>query len=124
MKSLTPNLMVEDVNKTVEYYKKTLGFELVMTVPNEGVYNWAMMKRGNVEIMFQEKNNLIEEYPVLKDRTPGGGLTFFTKVGNAEALFEELKDKVEIVLELHKTFYGSYEFAIKDINGFVFTFAE
>lgn len=124
MNSLTPNLMVEDVNKTVEYYQKVLGFELVMTVPNEGVYNWAMMKRGNVEIMFQERNNIIDEYPVLKDKTPGGGLTFFTRVGNVEELYKELKDKVEIVLDLHKTFYGSKEFAIKDINGFVFTFAE
>lgn len=123
MISLTPNLMVEDVNRTVDYYANTLGFQLVMSVPEEGKYNWVMMKRGNVEIMFQERNNLIEEYPVLKERTPGGGLTFYTKVNDVEALYKELKDKVNLTLDLHKTFYGSEEFAIIDINGFVITFS-
>ncbi|NIT70052.1 hypothetical protein GWO43_03935, partial [candidate division KSB1 bacterium] len=35
-RSLTPNVMVEDVNETVEYYKDKLGFELIMSVPEEG----------------------------------------------------------------------------------------
>jgi lactoylglutathione lyase len=123
MKSLTPNLMVDDVNKTVDYYSKVLGFNLVMTVPQEGIFNWAMMKRDNVEIMFQERKNLINEYSALKDRTSGGGLTFFIKVGNVKELYDQLKGQVEITLDLHKTFYGSEEFAIIDMNGFVLTFA-
>jgi len=36
MKSVTPNLIVEDVNKTTEWYKETLGFEMIMSVPETG----------------------------------------------------------------------------------------
>ena len=31
--NLTPNLMVADVAKTIEYYEKVLGFETIMSVP-------------------------------------------------------------------------------------------
>ena len=33
LKALTPNLVVEDVNKSSSYYQTTLGFETIMTVP-------------------------------------------------------------------------------------------
>ncbi|NLM09203.1 MAG: bleomycin resistance family protein [Clostridiaceae bacterium] len=123
MNSLTPNLMVEDVNKTIEYYEKVLGFELSMNVPKTGKFDWAMMKHENVEIMFQERNNLIEEYPVLNEKTPGGGLTFYIRVKDVKKLHDELKEKANIVLDLQKTFYGTEEFAIIDINGYILTFS-
>ena len=33
---MVPNLMVEDVNRTVAFYGDTLGFELLTTVPEGG----------------------------------------------------------------------------------------
>lgn len=123
MRSLTPNLMVNSVNDTIQYYREILGFELTMTVPKAGKYNWALMKCGNVEIMFQERINLINEYPVLGDRTSGSGLTIYIRVVDVEALYNEIKEKVKLVSDLHKTFYHTTEFAIMDINGFVITFS-
>ena len=124
LKQLTPNLMVGNVNETVKFYQEKLGFELVMSVPQEGVFNWAMVKHGEVSLMFQEKENIISEYPVLKDTPMGGGLTFYIKVEDVKGLYNKINKQVNIVLDLHKTFYGSEEFAIQDINGFVLTFAE
>jgi lactoylglutathione lyase len=124
LKQLTPNLMVNNVNETVNFYQKILGFELVMSVPQEGVFNWAMVQHGEVSLMFQEKENIIVEYPVLKDTPLGGGLTFYIKVGDVKGLYNKIREQVNIVLDLHKTFYGAEEFAIQDINGFVLTFAD
>jgi hypothetical protein len=45
---LTPNMMVEDVNRTIDFYRDVLGFELVMSVPEHGLYQWALMKREDV----------------------------------------------------------------------------
>lgn len=123
MNSLTPNLMVEDVEKTIEYYEKILDFKLVMSVPHDGKYSWAMMRRGNVEIMFQERNNMIKEYKNLSDKSPGGGLTFFFRVKDVEDLYNDIKEKENILLDLHKTFYRTNEFAIVDLNGYVLTFS-
>jgi uncharacterized glyoxalase superfamily protein PhnB len=123
LKQLTPNLMVDNVNETVDFYQKILGFKLVMSVPQEGVFNWAMVQCGEVSLMFQERKNIIAEYPLLKDTPMGGGLTFYIKVGDVKGLYEKIKKQVNIVVDLHKTFYGAEEFAIGDNNGFILTFA-
>ena len=116
--------MVEDVNSTIAFYKDVLNFELLATVPETGQFNWAMMRRDNVEIMFQARASITEEFPVLKDRVIGGSLTFYIEVEDIQALYTRLQDHVTIVQEMHTTFYGTREFAIQDCNGFVLSFAE
>lgn len=123
MQQLTPNLMVNNVNETVTFYQEILGFNLVMSVPEEGILNWAMVQHGDVHLMFQERENIIAEYPVLKDRSMGGGLTFYIKVRDVKGLYDKVKKQVNLVADFHRTFYGAEEFAIQDINGFVLTFA-
>ncbi len=123
-KALTPNLMVKDVNKTVDFYKNILGFELVMSVPETGIYNWAMMKRGNTEIMFQEQKNLISEYKELAGKEIGATFALFFKVSNIQDFYNQIKEKTALIVELHRTFYDADEFAIQDLNGYILTFAE
>jgi len=53
MKSLTPNLMVADVNETIAFYRDVLGFKLIQTVPDEGDFVWASVQYRDVELMFQ-----------------------------------------------------------------------
>lgn len=115
--------MVKSVNDTVSFYQEILGFELVMSVPQEGAFDWAMVQRDGVSLMFQEKESIIAEYPILQGTPMGGGLTFYIKVRDVKGLYNKVKDHVNIVLDLHKTMYGAEEFAIQDINGFVLTFA-
>lgn len=124
LKQLTPNLMVNNVNETVDFYQKILGFVLIMSVPEEGVLNWAMVQHGQVSMMFQQRENIIAEYPVLKNTPLGGGLTFYIRLRDVKGLYNKIKTQVTIVLDLHNTFYGAEEFAIQDNNGFVLTFAE
>ena len=35
LKKLTTDLMVKDVNKTIDFYRQILGFEFVMRVPKD-----------------------------------------------------------------------------------------
>jgi uncharacterized glyoxalase superfamily protein PhnB len=124
IKTLAPNLSVKNVEETIEYYTKTLGFDLVVTVPEIKPFNWAMVQSGPVAFMFQEVGNLKEEYPLLEKFPIGGGLTFYINVVDVRATFNELKGKVKIVKELNKTFYGATEFVIEDCNGYVLTFSQ
>lgn len=121
--SLTPNLMVTDVNATVDFYKNILGFEIIKTAPTAGKLIWAFLSQGDSFIMFQERQSIISEYPAFKDRPIGGALTFFIRVENVDALFEKLQGSVKIINEPHLKPYGK-EFAIEDINGFILTFAQ
>jgi len=124
LETITANLMVPDVDKTVAFYRDKLGFETVVTVPDQAPLEWAMLKRDDVVLMFQETGSLTGEYPVLKDRAPGGGLSLFVNVSNVDGLFAALRDTVEVLKEPHTTFYGMREFAILDCNGQVLTFAQ
>ena len=124
LESLTPNIMVEDVNETIKYYEKFLEFKKVMTVPEEGQLDWAMIGRDGVTLMLQKRKSIVGEYPKFNEQTVGGTVVFYVSVKNIEELYQTLEDQVTIYIKLHKTFYGRKEFAIEDCNGYVITFAE
>lgn len=124
MKSLSPNLMVNNVNETVDFYVNVLGFSKIVTVPDSGKLDWAMVQNGSVTFMFQEIENIKSEYPQLKNFEQGGGLTFYINIINVQELFDNIKGKVKIAKEMHKTFYGATDFAIEDNNGYILTFSQ
>ena len=120
--SITTNIMVKNVKETIEFYEEKLGFQKVLSVPEEGeILNFAIIAKDNITIMFQEQNNLTEEYSTLKVENIKPTFTLFITVENVQKLYEDLKDKVEIAKELHKTFYGKDEFAIFDNNKNILT---
>jgi len=135
MKKITPNIMVEDVNATINYYKNNLEFQIVIGVDEqkevkmgdsatEITLTWAMIKKDNVEIMLQRKDSLIVELPAFKGLEIGGTFTLYISMQNVKSFYERIKNKVEIVKDMHKTFYGADEFVIKDLNGYIIYFAE
>ncbi|HEX9614883.1 MAG TPA: VOC family protein [Bacteroidota bacterium] len=123
IQSMTPNLMVQDVNRSVEFYRDVLGFEVIATVPDSGTLNWAWMKNGTAELMFQTAPSLGEDIPEFKGKAIGATQTLYTKVQNVRNLHEQIKDKVTVILGLKKTFYGMEEFTMKDPDGYLITFA-
>ena len=120
--SITTNIMVKSVEDTLDFYINKLGFVKVLSVPMEGdVFDFAIVKKDNMAIMFQEQNNLEEEYPTLKVDEIKPTFTLFITVKNVNDVYLELKDKVDIAKDPHKTFYGKDEFAIFDNNGNILT---
>ena len=122
MDSLSPNIFVKDINKTIDFYKQ-LGFSIVTTVPEQGDFVWAMMKCGSVTFMFQTFGSLADDLPAIS-RQDGGSLLFYIHIKSIRKFFEQIKEKVEIIKGLEKAFYGATEFSIKDNNGYILTFAE
>jgi uncharacterized glyoxalase superfamily protein PhnB len=100
-----------------------LGFNITVSVPEKGDIDWVMMTNGSVTMMFQTFSNLGLELPDVK-RSNGGSLILYIKMKDVRSFFESIKAKVEVVQEMHKTFYGAMEFAIKDCNEYILTFAE
>lgn len=121
--SITANIMVESVNETLHYYQSILGFEIAMTVPETGKYDWAWIKRDNVSLMIQDKENFSQGFPLMRGRIPGGSLTFYIIVDDIIELYNTIRSRVRIVSDMQQTFYGSQEFTIEDCNGYFLTFA-
>ncbi len=123
MESLTVNIFVKDINKTIDFYKQ-IGFEVAMTVPETGDLVWAMLTNGGVSMMFQTFDSMGEELHDTDRSKSGGALLFYIKLKHVGAFFDKIKDKAEVVKGLEKTFYGATEFTIKDTDGYHLTFAE
>ncbi len=123
MESLSPNIFVENMNETRDFYK-SIGFQLEMTVPEtSNDFIWAMVMNGEVTFMFQTFASLGDELPDIS-RKSGGSLLFYIKLKKIREFFELIKDKVTVLKPLETTFYGATEFSILDNNNYVLTFAE
>ena len=139
MKSLAPNLAVKNISETIKYYVDNFGFELQMAIDKskEGFdtqidedknYIWAMIKSGDIEIMFQEKNDFKNDIGSFFDEI-GSSSTIYINMDNVETLnslyikLQNSKNKIEIYKEIETTWYGQREFYIKDINGYILGFA-
>lgn len=135
LKKITPNIMVADVNATADYYKNNLDFQIVMGVDEnkevkmgdsvlKSTLTWAMLKKDEVEIMLQRNDSFIEELPNFKEAKMGGTFTLYISMQDTKGFYDKIKGKVEIVKDMHKTFYGADEFVVKDLNGYIIYFAE
>lgn len=122
METLVPNFFVHDMSATIAFYT-TLGFNITMSVPDKPPYTWVNMTNGNISVMFQTFESLGSDLPDVK-RVNGGSLILYIRMKNIRTYYERIKGKAVIVQELHKTFYGATEFAIKDCNEYILTFAE
>jgi uncharacterized glyoxalase superfamily protein PhnB len=122
MDTVSPNIFVTDIKQTIGFYKQ-LGFDVVATVPEQGDIVWAMMTCGNVTFMFQSFENLGNDLPMIS-RQNGGSLLLYIQTSEIRKFFDQVKDKVNVIKGLEKTFYGATEFSIEDNNGYVLTFAE
>lgn len=122
--SLVPNMGVKSVNETVKFYTEVLGFKHVISVPDSGELVFAIVNAGDVNLMFQQIDNLKEEYPDLKNKNEAACLTFYVNLQNKDILYEKIKNTVFLIKELHTTPYGAEEFAIRDNNGFIITITE
>lgn len=122
MDSISPNIFVKDINKTIDFYKQ-LGFNVVTTVTEQGDIVWAMMNCGNVTFMFQTFESLGNDLPIIS-RQNGGSLLLYIQTTEIRKFFDQIKDNVKVVKGLEKTFYDATEFSIEDNNGYLLTFAE
>jgi len=124
LKSISNNLMVKDVDETLTYYTN-IGFKIVHKSPESGTAYWAFVKKDQVELFFQSKTSLVEEFPELSSYEKGGALTLWFRVDNISQWYEEIKSKTEVIRPFGITPYnGAKEFVIMDINGFILHFSD
>ncbi len=143
--SLIPNLMVNNVCDTALFYQNILGFKLVVAVADfeaemeEGNIimslgqgqnlDWANLKLdpedpASAEFMFQSRKSLEADVPALKDASISASQTLYLRTSDADAQFESLKNKVDVVQAPTTRFYGMREWYMKDINGYILCFGQ
>jgi uncharacterized glyoxalase superfamily protein PhnB len=94
--SVTVNIMVENVCETINFYQRLLGFEKIITVPDEGKeLEFALLKKDSMQIMFQSKESITQEYPSLETNEIKPMFTLYIMVTEIEKLYNELKETLK-----------------------------
>lgn len=121
MLKLIPNIPVADVERSVEFYRHVLGFDLI-AVRGRGDATRAHLRLGSVEIIFRS----LDAYAPLPYFDPAleNQLILHIQVEDVAELFTRVKDHVNIVRSLEPTLFGSAEFMIRDIDGRVLAFSQ
>jgi lactoylglutathione lyase len=124
-KALTVNLMVHDVQRSADFYALQFGFETGLTLPGEDGLTFAIIKRDEVTIMLQSMKSFVEGLPQYANTPIGGSVLLYIDVEDVNGVYEKAHaNGAEIVVDMHKTFYGTREFTVKDCDGYLVSFAE
>ena len=110
-------LHVPDVRATVEWYED-IGFKVVATYGEEthDNFSFAIVSFGETEVMFSTDGERSDKWRREVD--------LYVYTDNIDELYENLKDRVDVVETPHDTFYGMREFIIRDPNRFWITFGQ
>ncbi len=124
LNKLTPNLVVSDLQRSLEFYREVLGFTVTIAVPDEPPHVFAALQSGAIEIFLNARESAEAEYSAFTGRPIGGTLTLFVEVVDVRKAYESLKARVKLTMPLEKKWYGVTEFAFEDPDGYTITFAE
>ena len=112
---LTPMLWTAQLQETIDFYVKTLGFTIA---EQNDEWGWAALHRDTVELMLARPN----------EHTPFAGPAFtgslYIRVDEVDQLWDELKDKTKVCYPLDNFEHGMREFAIYDNNGYMLQFGK
>ena len=115
-KRAVPMIHVPDVLATVEWYQN-IGFTVNNTYGNEGDgLSFAILSFGDSQVMFNQDGNTSTS----KRRE----VDLYVYTEGIDQLYDQLKDKLEVIEGPHDTFYGMREFIFRDLNRFWITFAQ
>ena len=122
IRKMTPNLYTDDVQACVKFWVDRLHFEKTMEVPEGSGLAFAALQKGPIELMYGSYASL--EKGAGTAQTFERGTSFlFIEVEDLDAVFTAMKG-APIVAPVHKTFYGSTEFTVRDPAGHLITFAQ
>lgn len=115
VETIVPMIHVPDVRATAEWYQG-IGFTLRGSNEDCGEMDWARLTLGKGEVMFSAGGRPSDAMRREVD--------LYIQTDDVQSIHARLKDRVEIVEDLHDTFYGMREFIIRDCNRFWITFGQ
>lgn len=120
MKSIINEIVVNNVQKSIEFYCSYFGFEVSATEDDNGIITWAEIKKDSLSIMFHDYDLICKEYNNYPKKCAASNIIMFKYDSREEAkrIYDLLKvNEIEIFSDWTETDYGSVEFIINDLEG-------
>ena len=119
LNSAVPTFLVTDVGKTTRWYAQQLGFT-VSTFPKNEPFVFGSMQRDAAEIMLLRQENFVKP-EILR---PAGVWDAYIRMNGVHEFYESVRKTVPVHRALAMQPYGSWEFDVRDLNGYLLVFGE
>ena len=117
VQQLKPLLAVSDIQRSIEFYRDRLGFNLTGQAENDGKMFWCSMERGGSAIMLQQAE---EEDGPAEGR--GRGVSFYFVCDDADAIHAELTSRGLQLSPPTMAYYGMRQVVVPEPDGYYFCF--
>ena len=117
---ISPTLAVRNMNKTIEFYQNSLGFEMGMAFPDANNPQYADLSKDDMILMFIPAENT----GIGSEEKLGTGVNLYMQIdGDIDEYYEELKKKgIKITVDIKDEPFGIRDFTIEDVDGYQLTF--
>lgn len=117
VRQLWPLLFVQDIERSVRFYRDQLGFSLVNRADAHAKMFWCRLERGGASIMLQQAED--EDGPA---EGRGRGVAFYFVCDDADAMYRELTSR-GLQLEPPKVaYYGMKQLFVPEPDGYSICF--
>ncbi len=121
LRRCTPGLTVNDIHKSVAWYRDVLGCVVTDRWERDGQLQGATMRAGSVEFYLGQ-----DDWRKGRDRQKGQGFRIYcTTVQRVEALAATIKARGGVLLhDVQTEPWGERDFAVVDPDGFKITISQ
>ena len=123
VEKITTVLAVESVQPSLDFWQYRLGFECTVTVPHEDTVGFAILVKGDVELMLQSVASILADLGANTGEVNGRSAALFIEVGDLAAV-ETALEGYPIEMARRTTFYGTNEIGVREPGGHFVVFAE
>ena len=123
MRKLTPVIVVDEIESCLPFWIDRLGFEKTVEIPEGSRLGFVILRKDDVEVMFQSRDSVQKDVPALVPQKGGHPIGLFVEVSDVAAV-ERALNGVEVILPRRKTFYGMDEIGVKEPGGNPVIFAQ
>lgn len=126
--SMIPMLAVSDIQRSLNFYRDVLGFELTSEADKVGEWNWCVLRHGDSDSQVKLMLAGTEDGPRLLEQEKKAdhhfSAIYYFYADDVRALHKDLEGKGFDVTALEETFYGMLEFSLKDPDGHLLSFGQ
>lgn len=118
LQHLWPLLTVEDIQRSIAFYRDRLGFEVVAEASTAGTTYWCRLARQGGSLMLQQAEPA-EDGPA---EGRGRGISLYLVCDDADAMYAELVDRGLSLDPPQEAYYGMRQLFVPEPDGYAICF--
>jgi 2-C-methyl-D-erythritol 4-phosphate cytidylyltransferase len=118
VRQLWPLLFIQDIARSVTFYRDRLGFTLAQQAESNGKLFWCRLERGGASIMLQQVQDTEDGPPQARGR----GVAFYFVCDDADAVYEEFTSRGLTLKPPEIAYYGMKQLFVPEPDGYTICF--